>query len=214
MVALRCQVVLNPDAQGEDHIVNTWWCTRVGETDVDVAAAAFKADLDDFYQVIDGLMSPETDGWVPTFTAWDLADPKPRQPIYEANLTALDSPQPNRLPRELSICVSFRGTYVSGQNPARRRGRIYLGPWSSGMVDGATGKVAAANLATIVGAADDLLTASLGSTAYRWIVYSPTTDTAGSGSVGVYDVTAGWVDNEFDIQRRRGDVAPTARSAF
>lgn len=214
MTAIRCQVVLNPNEDPENHVVNTWWCTPVGATDSDAAAQAFATALSVFYNAIDAHMSAGSNGWVPSFTAYDLIDPKPRQPILATALSTLANSSGDSLPRELSVCLSFHGEFVSGVNPARRRGRVYLGPWASAANNGTTGKVTSTVYSAIQSAGNTLLTTSEASSEFRWVVYSPTTDTAGLGGLGVYEVVGGWVDSEWDIQRRRGENGSTTRITF
>jgi hypothetical protein len=137
---------------------------------------------------------------------YDLSDPKPRAPFYDANFTIGGTPQSSHLPRELAICLSFQGARVSGSAQARRRGRVYLGPLGLTSNDSTTGRPLAAAISSIQGAAGTLRSAS-GSGVWTWIVVS---EVAGLNDV---IVTNGWVDNAFDIQRRRG-VTPTSRSTF
>lgn len=115
--------------------------------------------------------------------------------------------------RELCVCLSYKGTYLSGVSPKRKRGRIYLGPLAANTIS--SGEVASAAVTVFKNAAQTLLTASDASSQYRWVIYSPTTDSAGTGlDLDSWDaVTEGWVDNNVDIQRRRGFSGGT-RSTF
>jgi hypothetical protein len=94
---------------------------------------------------------------------------------------------------------------VSGQPQARKRGRIYLGPFDTTQLN-ADGRILPACQTTIRNAAQALLTASDVALDWSWAVYSPTN---ASGVI----VDNGWVDNEWDTQRRRGRAA-TTRSTF
>lgn len=204
MTVIRCQVVLNPNDDPEDHIVNTWHISPEALVSSEDAAEDFFGDVNAFYQGMDTNMSTYLNGKVPLFSAYDLAEDKPRQPVFQSGMDALASSSSQHGAREVAICLSYKSTYISGQNPQRRRGRIYLGPLRQDSIDGSTGLFASALVSNLVTAAQTLLAAMEASTEYKWIVYSPTTDTAGDGSAGIAVVTEGWVDNAPDIQRRRG----------
>jgi hypothetical protein len=125
----------------------------------------------------------------------------------------------------IAVCLSFHGTLgtVNEIEPAapagpagdvhpraRRRGRVYLGPWAD------TGAVSAqdANDSPRVGTT---LKNAICAAALRL------DDTSGPGGSGnwcvwsrkdatLYPVQAAYVDDAFDTQRRRG-VAPTSKQA-
>jgi len=210
---VRVQVTLNPTADSDDWIVNTWHIATLGAATPLQAATSFKVDVNNFYQAIDQIMGASLTGFgPPSYKAYNLIEVKPRVAIYEDTLTAL-APAATALPRELAVCVSYKAAYTSGVNPQRRRGRIYVGPWGTSLNDNATGQISASALTTVVAAADALVTAASIASTYQWVVYSPTTDTNGTGETGFYPVTSGWVDNQWDIQRSRGSNI-AARSTF
>lgn len=213
MAAIRCQVILNPDAESRHQWTNTWWIVPFLTTAPDVAAGAFKVDLDAFYQTLDTNMSTLLSGKVPRFRAWDMSDPKPRQPIVEQNLTALVTSGTNVAPREVALVLSFRSGYVSGQNPQRRRGRIYFGPLRADSLNTSTGLVESSHVTALKNAGAALLAASVASTDYTWCTYSRVDDVNEDGSAGAHPVIAGWVDNDPDIQRRRG-INSGAKTTF
>lgn len=158
-----------------------------------------------FYQAIDGLMSPlvkTTDGLI--LTSYDDTDPIPRPPVLEtkANLTpGVNDP----LPTQLAIVMSFQGERQAGVPQARRRGRVYL-PFLREAINDAAGRPDSTSVATVVAAGDALLAASQAAAGWTWLIFSRV-------APGYTEVTNGWVDNEFDIQRRRGREA-TSRSVF
>lgn len=208
---LRVEVILNPSAAPSERIMNVWHCASVGATTPATAGSAFQADLQTFYQAIDVSLSNELNGSVPECRIFNLLENKPRQPISDTTMTALTTGA-SRSQRELAVCLSYRAAYSSGVTPKRRRGRIYLGPWTNGVVDTATGKLASATKTTIVNAAQVLINAHQASALYSWVVYSPTTDVAGTGETGGFEVIEAWVDDELDIQRRRGMPQPGAKT--
>lgn len=205
MPVLRALVTLNPAAEGEDRWVNTWHFKQNLITgDVALATTSFTTALNNFYQAIDISMSAALATLVPEVRFYDLSEPKIRVPYSTVNLSAL-STGAGGLPDELAICLSYNAQYESGAEPRRRRGRIYLGPWASNVNDTTLRRVTAAAVTTISNAAQTFLDASQASSDYKWVVYSRKDDPT---EVGTWDsgrpVVRAYVDNAFDIQRRRG----------
>jgi len=132
-------------------------------------------------------------------------DPIPRAPVLESNWTLGSAPTGSALPPEVSLCCSFQGAKVSGVPQARKRGRIYL-PFMNTSACGADGRPVAGTLTAAVSVGQGLLTASDAAATWAWVTYSRV-------APGYSVVTDGWVDNEFDIQRRRGRRY-TSRSTY
>ena len=109
------------------------------------------------------------------------------------------------LPAEVALCLSFQSEHEDGVPQARRRNRKYLGPFGSN-ANSTEGRPSSAVINSIVAAARDLKQASAASLYWKWVVYSPTSDT-------YEEVDDGWVDNAWDTQRRRGR-ASTARTTW
>lgn len=140
-------------------------------------------------------------------------------PVAVRNWTLDAGASSTNLPTEVAVVASFHGDLTNvpetEANPspppaiirpaARKRGRIYLGPFmiNGGVESGPSNDLApnAALRNTITGACVDLMGAN---DDYEWVVYSPTTP-------AVWTVVGGYIDNAFDTQRRRG-TAPTDRS--
>jgi hypothetical protein len=101
----------------------------------------------------------------------------------------------------------------SGEVKATRRGRLYIGPLSGG-VSNSTGSVADARpsptqRSTLLQAAVAVATGA--ATTPRLAVFSPTLKARGGTDDEAWnDVVQVWVDDAFDIQRRRG-ARPTTR---
>lgn len=128
---------------------------------------------------------------------YDLADPKPRAPIYDDTFDLGVNIDTHDLPSEVAMCASFGGAPSSGTPQARRRGRIYLGPLryaAKNSTDNVAARPVQGIIDSLVGACIALSSANDGSG--NWVVWSR----AGSSFT---EVTQGWVDNEFDTQRRR-----------
>jgi len=199
----------SPNGIAADGIVNTWYCRpQLGSTDHLLAAADFRQALAAFYNSLTGFFTSETITGAWTTKAYRLTDPKPRAPIQSETM-AVGVSAGQAYPRELAVCLSYKSFYLSGSPRARHRGRVYLGPLkaSLGATAGGDVRLAEASRSVILNAAGALLAASTASTTYDWVVYSPTEDPGGSSTATTDLVSGYWVDNAFDIQRRRGSKA-------
>lgn len=123
------------------------------------------------------------------------ADPKPRAPIgtYDYSLGTVSTS--DALPPEVCMCLSFKGSPLSGVRAARQRGRIYLGPLTANTMVG--GLFTSANRAAVTAGAITLnhAIAGIGSN-WNHIVWSKKQN---NYSV----VTQYWIDDEADHQKRR-----------
>lgn len=196
----------------EDVTVNTWAfgnvniATATDMDDIAVELLTFYNVLAPAETVLVSHYSPELTDQL-TLKFYDLASPEPRAPIRTQGevLTNMNTTG-GALPAEVALCMSFQAVQVSGLPQARRRGRLYLGPFKNELdVVDTAGGVGLQLQQTIVATGQRLLDASNSATWY-WAVHSPTND-------DVNVVNNGWVDNAFDTQRRRGTAA-TARATF
>ena len=139
---------------------------------------------------------------------YNREDPEPRAPVLTYTWSLAAAPAGTNLPPEVSLCCSFQGDLMSGQPQSRRRGRNYL-PFPSSAALGVDGRPPAGAITAAVAWGDSLLEFSKSSSEHTWVVASS------FGVPGEFDtiITNGWVDNEFDTQRRRGRDA-TARTTF
>lgn len=117
----------------------------------------------------------------------------------------------NCLPLEVAFCLSFRAAWTTPAQQARRRGRVYLGPLAPAVLVSTPPPAPIVDLME-AGAfyMERLLSESVagvgGGDPAPWCVWSRT-----DGSL--HDVVGGWVDNEWDTQRRRG-LRPTYRETW
>lgn len=131
-----------------------------------------------------------------TVRTYDLEGSKPVFPqgTYTKNPAATPPAVP--IPRELAICLSFYGD----RNVRRDRGRLFVPAWWAGTTLGlrpsSTARTTILSLRSVFEAA--------GGADVDWIVWSR----AGNKATKVQNV---WVDDEWDIQRRRG-LRSTTRS--
>lgn len=159
-----------------------------------------------FYNAIDtnfsDLVSTAAGGL--SITSWDFDASPPRAPVLTTTGTFAGMGI-GPLPTEVSLCISFQGTRISGVPQARRRGRIYV-PFLQETANDATARPSAGLVSSLATSAQALLTASDAAATWTWEIWS-------AAGPGFTTVTDGWVDNEWDTQRRRGRKA-TSRTTF
>lgn len=151
------------------------------------------------------LMSPLLNGVPATVSFYAQSDPKPRTPRYVYQYTFSTVTTNTPLPSEVAICLSYRARVVSGQNKARRRGRIYLGPLSNAPINNVNPGSDAGledNIGSIITKAAAEFCAKLNTAGAKWVVWSEMDQ-------AMNEIEVFSVDNAFDTQRRRG-MAPSA----
>lgn len=210
MPLLRCQVVIPyRTALPEDVAVNTFHFEAVdtGET----VLGEILGRLAEFYNVtvagigdkLTTILSGELAITGTRLKIYDLSDPEPRPPIFDESLGISGTPtSTTNLPAEVALCTSYAASPEAGTVAARRRGRIYLGPFcatASGTAHGTNPARPSTGVITGVVAATKRLCGE-NSSGIKWVVYSRANDDA-------VEVRRGWVDNAFDTQRRRGTAA-------
>lgn len=137
---------------------------------------------------------------------YDLMDPSPRPPVHIAQFTQTGGTNP--FPAEVAICASFQGLQEAGYSQARRRGRVFIGPLRQ-----ATSQAGSDGYPRVAGSARDAIATACtnlqenGATAdWVWCVWSRADDQ-------LYYVHDGWIEDEFDTQRRRGP-GPLTRTTW
>lgn len=133
---------------------------------------------------------------------YDLGQAPPREPsIY--NYPVGFGAQGQGLPREVAIAMSF----YAGRNLPRRRGRVFIGPLASSSIASDISPTVNPLLRNRVVFMAERLALGFGAgDSMRWGVLS-------QADQQIRNVTAGWVDDAFDTQRRRG-LAPTTRTSW
>nr|CRY96814.1 hypothetical protein [uncultured prokaryote] len=198
----------------EDQIVNTFHFEGDAAVDPDNPVDM----LFDFYKLppagggtaLIASMPGQLLGTTMTVKGYDLEEAKPRVPFVETT-TSISPSVSNALPGEVAMCLSFQAAAESGQPQARRRNRVYLGPFIENTNVGS--RPTPTIRSTAIRAARDMLVAANASINWKWVVYSPTTAAASSPSAAYWPVQNGWVDNAWDSQRRRG-WSPTTREIW
>ena len=173
--------------------------------------------LNDFSEIADRLIN-FYDGWsqymagiIPTsghtIRLYNMADAEPRVIQYEEPFTLPGASATGGLPCELAVCLSYAADPFSGIPPSSRRGRMYLGPFDTTALAAGTASAPATVNTSMLGtiaAEAALLQVPLNEEDVVWAQYSD--------KLGLTNpVTSAWLDNEWDIQRRRG-VEATSRT--
>lgn len=182
-----------------DAVVNTWNVEAASQA---AAEDAVEAIFERWIFALSEWIGPQMSRVAPVHAAiYHMGDPEPRSPIAEADTGTLDGENSGGLPTEVAVCLSYRAAYVSGEPPARRRGRIFLGPLTTDTLDALTdyvrpsGGLREAMATAAADTANQLVTVGA-----PWQVFSRVDD-------AIRPVIGGWVDNEWDTQRRRGREA-------
>jgi hypothetical protein len=191
----------------EDVFTNTWYFRNdlVGG-DPNGMAENIKTALTAFYFSTSNDIGPYMSAKVKREGAlikiYDLGQPLPRTPIVKTIAISAAGTSALSLPNEVAIVLSFYAT----NNRPRRRGRVYLGPWNSSALAAADNTQADARPVStlrsiIANRALNLMNSTL---PLQWVVRSLGGTKVPLDQPGMYEVTAGWIDDAFDTQRRRG----------
>lgn len=206
---VRCQVTFQGASElPEDQYVNTFHVESAAAT-LDLAAADIHPLLTDFYtdvQVTLALSQYLSQYLSRTVTVkyYNLAQAEPRVPVTDT-FTMAAAGITSELPMECAVVLSLRG---APPVTPRRRGRLFIGPLSTGAITDGTATdpptVSADFRGDLAAAAQDLKNGliSLGLD-NRWVIRSTVP------AVNYVPVEGGWIDNDFDTQRRRGPRAST-----
>lgn len=204
MVTIRAQVILHTaDNFAANYITNSFAFT--GTDPVPVLSGITTAIKDFYDDLTPSSMSNVIAQNGHEIKYYDLPGPVPNYPIEE-DVFNLASPWTGTpLPSEVALCLSFQGQRVPGFPQARRRGRVYLGPYST--TANSSGRPSSTVITNVTTAAATLKSniLALGDDTV-WSVWSVADQT------GV-PIDNGWVDNVWDTQRRRG-VEETSRTTW
>lgn len=207
---IRAQVRFTRDTGVEADVITNTWHFDAGSGTLSAAVADVHTALTSFYNAIDVYMPTNQIGTTAEVRYYDMSDAEPRVPV-DTETIALSTTAGESLPAECAIAMSFQGATGSGVNMRRRRGRLYLGPVVLSAATTLSGRVAVASAArSAIATAAQAVKNYAGSTDLAWAIFSPTTLAETSDLDQAFeDVVSGWIDDEFDIQRRRGTIATT-----
>lgn len=204
-----------------DAIVLTthWVHVADGDSPLEVEASA-RTNMTAFLTSVKDLVSSHYNMGQIQHKTFNMLDPEPRIPLTTA--TAVITPTgavTNDFPAELAVVISFQGTPMSGTNQRRRRGRIYLGPLSFALTAGADyWLVPTAWVDSLAQAAWEKFVIPTPTKGVLAVYSSYTAKQIPVGGTPTEDdeevpelipgsftkVTQVWVDNAWDVQRRRG----------
>lgn len=213
---LRAQVrIQNASTLPEDVVVNTFhFRSTAGAPATDATTA--DTHLTTLYQGMQEFASPALGDF--DVTIYNLVDPEPRTPMG-TNPHTWDTSGGTAMPNEVAVCASFHASPTSGVALGRRRGRIYLGPFNTGVMStGTFGGIVNADFLDDMQNLWDQFFDNTSSGSCIWSVFSPTT--AGSPPwseselmASSFPVVGGHIDNAFDTMRSRG-IGATDRREF
>jgi hypothetical protein len=189
----------------EETITNTFYVAGT-PTPASMAADLNAALPDSVYQWTAGFGSSEMEWENSRLLGYDAADATPRVPVYNEALVLNAATEANPLPPEVALCLSYRSAQISGENLARCRGRLYMGPFNEAAnttADSTRSRPASTLVGNLVNGAVALAAAL---DPLLWVLYS-------SADGVPKTIVSGWVDNAWDTQRRRGNV-PNTRTPY
>lgn len=204
MAAVKAQVVLKTVDNVSENFVSNTFCFD-GPDPISEVTGIMSA-LTAFYNSVGtNLLGVGITAGPHEVKFYDMPGVKPNYPVFTGALTLSGAPGGAILPPECALVLSFQGQKAPGFPQRRRRGRIYIGPIKASLnTDGRPTSSAVSSLAAYGANLRTAINALPGST--QWSVWS----TVDQQAVAVND---GWVDNEWDTQRRRG-LRRTSRSVF
>lgn len=191
----RAQVTIYPTSNTvRDAATNTFYfdCTNTLANYQEIALR-----LGVFYQSLVGLYSNLVRQSLHDVKVYNNAAAAPNPPVFSTTFAFPTAPAGSPLPTECAIVSSFKSPTVPGVSLARQRGRIYLGPLNTN-TSGTDARPTNATLTTVSNAMQALNT----DRDPRWVVWSATQN-------DFFPITQGFIDNEYDTQRRRGRRSTT-----
>lgn len=191
--------------------VQNGFAFQTAGVDPPAEAAAILIALEDFYNgsppglpSISDYIAPTVNRPGVTVEIFEIGAGNVLTPIDEFDFTLGASSSGEALPLEVAVCCSFGVvTGVDQLKDPTQRGRVYLGPLGTNALDHSGGLPVVRDL--FVGAISES-GGRLRDAAVGWSVWS-------RKNAALTVVTGGFVNNEFDTQRRR-QVDATARLPF
>lgn len=184
----------------KDSIVNTFAVKALSGS---AEYSDINGQVEAFFGRISAHIGPTVQGsGVPHRTrVYHLSDPEPRPPVYTGSFSRNGSG--TALPAEVAVCTSMAAESPAGARPARRRGRMYIGPLNSGVVQVVAGYARpSATFQTLLANSTETFVENLAELDWQVCIWSRKDDT-------LFPVVRGWVNDEFDTQRRRGPEVTT-----
>lgn len=197
-----------------DNCVNTFHFTGEGPLDETVAQELVDR-VSSFYNFTGGGQTVTVDTYMATagmmnpreqFKVYDITGAPPHAPVLDTTPVppTVNATVPKSLPNEVALALSYAGAPGPGLNPARRRGRIFLGPVSEvGLASAGGLSRPTSNFVQNLAEAGKRFWGLCNAAGWPWCIHSQTDGT-------FIPVATCSVDDAWDVQRRRG-LAPTYR---
>jgi hypothetical protein len=188
MANVDVQVVIHHEsALPADDVVNT---LHFDVNAPDTVGGLLQGIADAYQANLVGLLSGAVHGM--TLKAYD-SGPNPAGPTATLEVPTFDPPG-GRAPSELALCLSYATVDDPEASLPRRRGRVFIGPLTASAVSAErpadTVRDALLDWAAAIAAVGTTLNTT-------WVMYSQRDATYAK-------IESTWVDNAWDVQRRRG----------
>lgn len=159
-------------------------------------------------QSVSRYMSPFINRMNCSIDVYKIAEGDMGPPIFTQPFVLGAPASPTALPLEVSLCTSFQGDKITSMPQARRRGRTYIGPLNVEAINASAGAPRPnSTFINVLRTASALLHQDADAIdGVTWCVWSRTTGL-------LVPITNGWVNNEWDTQRRR-EARETDRSVW
>lgn len=213
VLTLETRFLYKSTATSGPYAINTWhvgWNEALGNYDAAKDAArdavnAFWTGDDNHDTPLKDFLSQQLEGTVEIRT---LSHESPTEVWQDMEPLTMNIPVTQAsLPLQVAACLTTKCPPHDGLKRQSFYNRIYLGPLNVSTM-ATNGNIALGFQEQVKGAVLDVLDSYnlIGLDHFFPVVYSPSSDTSGS-------VSQAWIDNRFDIQRRRAQEA-THREIF
>lgn len=133
-----------------------------------------------------------------TVSLYDISETPMGPPISIRTFPLSGPGSQTQMPLEVALCNSFQGDPIGSMSQRRRRGRTYMGPLNIEAQRSGSGLPRPSDLFmdTLQGASFRLMESAREIDGVEWCVWSRSSDI-------LVPITNGWINNEWDTQRRR-----------
>lgn len=223
----------------EDRVSNTFHFSTAAAVDDDATLDAIQDAIEDFWVLshnnaggemgsLSGFIGPEI-ARTAHLKIYDAEGAPPHFPVRDVDFAISAAMSANPLPGECAVVGSFQGAKVSGEDQARKRGRVFIGPLctDASQTVSSVARPSSAIINSLGAALEHLRVDSEFTAAWSWVVYSKGArqrvlqpDGVSYRATGPLldptwsPITNWWVDNAFDTQRRRGKAATVKTTAI
>jgi hypothetical protein len=210
--------IQSPTGLPKDRFEGVWHFLDPGGSPADVVASVAAAKLADFYQLAGAVSGQHVGHYLArsaaptdhmTITGYDFAAGLPRPELGVATFD-YGSASSTQLPEEVALCLS----YYTDRNLPSKRGRSYIGPLNGAAMTGSSvppSRPEPTFMSSLVDAGRRMRTLGPPATPPTFLTNTFPGGGAGTAAWALYSpklgtfsaVEHGWVDDEWDGQRRR-----------